>query len=90
MLAPGPVAVSLVVDASQEVEDLGRHLLSRDAEFLVQLALGGAANSLDGRVQPDAGLGGDVERMRAAGVGPHSCRSESDPAKKKEKISNPP
>lgn len=73
VLAPGPVARSLVVYASQEVKDPGRHLLSRDAEFLVQLALGGPAGAVDGSLQLDACLGGRVERMRAAGVGPHSC-----------------
>ena len=71
MFTPLAVAGSLVVDAGQEVEVLYGDLFLLDAEFVLELSLGGALGALDGVRQVGARLRGDVQRVGAAGVGPH-------------------
>lgn len=72
MLSPRAVARRLVVDASQELKDLWGNLGGGDSELLVELALGGAADTLDGLWKRGSSLGGDLKGVRAAGVGPHA------------------
>jgi hypothetical protein len=71
VLAPFAVAGCLVVNSSQEPELLNWNLLLLDAEFVVQLALSGALDTLDGIGQDRASLARDTQRVRAAGVCPH-------------------
>lgn len=72
MLSPRPVAGRLVVDASQEIKDFGLNLVGRDTKLLIELALGGALDAGDRIRERSACLSGDLERVRAAGVGPHA------------------
>lgn len=71
MLAPFAVAGSLVVDSCQEVEVFKGDLVLVDAKLVFQLALSGTLCSSNGVDQVCAGLGGNAQRVRAAGVGPH-------------------
>lgn len=71
VLAPFAIARSLVVDSGQEAEVLKGDLLLLDAELVFQLALSGTLRSSDGVDQVCASLGGNAQRVRAAGVGPH-------------------
>ncbi len=71
VLAPFPVAGSLVVDARQEVEVIQRHLLLLDAQLVVQLPLCRSFDALDRIRQCGARLAGHTEGMRAARIGPH-------------------
>ena len=71
VLAPFAVARRLVVDAGQKVEVLERHLLLLDTELVVQLPLRSILDATDGVLEGGAGLVGHVERVGAAGVGPH-------------------
>ena len=48
MLTPFAVAGRLVVDARQEMELVHGDLLLLDAELVLELALGGALDALDG------------------------------------------
>lgn len=48
MLTPLPVARGLVVDAGEEAELVEGHLGGVDAELMLELALGGALDALDG------------------------------------------
>jgi len=59
------------VDSGQEVEVLKGDLLLLDAELVFQLALSGTLRSSDGVDQVCTSLGGNAQRVRAAGVGPH-------------------
>lgn len=59
------------MDSGQEVEILKGHLLLVDAQLVLQLALGSTLRSSDGVDQVCASLGGNAQRVRAAGVGPH-------------------
>lgn len=59
------------MDSGQEVEILKGHLLLLDTELVLQLALSGTLRSGNGVDQVCASLGGNAQRVRAAGVGPH-------------------
>jgi hypothetical protein len=76
VFTPLSIARRLVVDPRQELEDLRGHLVGRDAELLVQLALGRTLDAHDGGIKFGTGLTGDAERVRAAGIGPHACSSQ--------------
>jgi hypothetical protein len=65
VLPPQIIARSPVVDAGEEVEARLRDLLGWYAELLEELATRRVANAVDA-----VDLGGDVERVGAAGVGP--------------------
>lgn len=71
MLTPLSVAGSLVVNSGQEVELLERNLLLLDAQLVVKLALSGPLDAINGILEARSRLGGDVEGVGAAGVGPH-------------------
>ena len=72
VLAPLAVRGREVVDAGEKVKGGGGHLRGRDAEFVTELALGGAFGALDaGGEVAVAGFGGVGQWVRAAGVGPH-------------------
>lgn len=71
MLSPLAVAGGLVVDAGQEAEVLNGDLLLLDTELVVELALGGALDTLNGIGEVVTSLAGDAQGVGAAGVGPH-------------------
>lgn len=71
MLTPLSVAGSLVMNSGQEVELLKRNLLLLDAQLVVKLALSSPLNTSNGILEARARLGGNVERVGTAGVGPH-------------------
>lgn len=71
VLAPLAVTRRLVVDASQEVEVLERHLLLLDTELVFQLPLGGVLDTKNGIWQVGTRLVGHVQGVGAASVGPH-------------------
>lgn len=60
----------------QEPELLDRDLLLLDAKLVVQLALRGALDALNGIRESRSGLARNTERVRAAGVGPHVGESD--------------
>ena len=71
MLSPLAVAGRLVVDACQETELVKGHLFLLDAELVLELALCGTLDALDGVLEVGACLAGNAKGVRAAGVGPH-------------------
>lgn len=71
MLAPLPIAGSLVVNTGEEVEFVNGDLMGCDAQLMVQLALGSAFHAHNSSIQGRAGLARHTEGMRAAGVCPH-------------------
>jgi hypothetical protein len=70
VLAPLAVTGRLVVYSCEEVELLDWHLLGLDTKLLVKLALRRALDALNGKRQGGASLGGNAQRVGAAGVGP--------------------
>ncbi len=76
MLSPLAIARRLVVNPSEEVEVLNRHLLLLDAELVLELPLSRALHALDALGEVRAHLGGDAQRVGAAGVGPHVGESD--------------
>lgn len=59
------------MDSGQEVKVLKGDLVLVDSELVLQLALSSTLRSSDGVDQVCASLGGNAQRVRAAGVGPH-------------------
>lgn len=71
MLPPLPITRRLIMNPRKKLKLLQRHLLRRDPQLLLQLALRRALHAQNSRVQFRACLPGDAQRMRAAGVCPH-------------------
>lgn len=76
VLAPLAVTGRLVVYSCEEVELLDWHLLGLDTKLLVKLALRRALDALDRKRQGGASLGGNAQRVGAAGVGPEVGESD--------------
>lgn len=71
MLPPLPVTGRLIMNACEELEFPQRHLLRRNAQFLLQFALRRALHTQNCRIKFCARLAGDTQRVRTASVGPH-------------------
>lgn len=71
MLPPLSVTGCLIMNAREKFKLLQRHLLRRNSQLLLQLALCRALHAQDCRVEFCARLAGDTQRVRTASVGPH-------------------
>lgn len=59
------------MDPREILKLVQRHLLGLDAQLLFQLALRSSLHAQHGGVQLGAGLAGDAQGVRAAGIRPH-------------------
>jgi hypothetical protein len=71
VFTPLAVAGSDVVDASKEMELVNGNLVCLDSELLVEFALSSTLDTHDGGFEGRASLGGNTQRVGAAGVCPH-------------------
>lgn len=76
MFSPFPIAWGLVMNASEEFELLQGHLFSLDSQLVVQLPLGSALHTQNGRVEFGTSFARDTQGVRAASVGPHVGESD--------------
>lgn len=62
------------MNPGEKLEIFRGHLMPWDTQFLTKFTLSCTADSLSGCLEIGTGFTGDPKRVRAASIGPHSCR----------------
>lgn len=62
------------MNPGEELEIFRGYLMPWDTQFLTKFTLSCTSDSLGGCLEIGTGFTGDPKRVRAASIGPHSCR----------------